>query len=72
MPTAVNTHPKIAYSIKEACETSSLGRTTLYRHIRNKCLRAIRVGGRTVIPADSLHALLGVPDPIIGEPGGSQ
>ena len=50
--------PKIAYSIKEACETSSLGRTTLYRHIRNKRLRAVRVGGRTVIPADSLRALL--------------
>lgn len=49
---------KIAYSIKEACEASSLGRTTLYSHISAKRLRAIRIGGRTVIPADSLRALI--------------
>lgn len=50
--------PKIAYSIKEACKASSLGRTTLYAHIAAKRLRAVRIGGRTVIPADSLHALI--------------
>ena len=50
--------PKIAYSIKEACRASSLGRTTLYAHIAAKRLRAVRIGGRTVIPADSLHAML--------------
>jgi excisionase family DNA binding protein len=50
--------PKIAYSIKEACRASSLGRTTLYAHISANRLRAIRIGGRTVIPAESLHALL--------------
>jgi excisionase family DNA binding protein len=50
--------PKIAYSIKEACRASSLGRTTLYAHIAANRLKAVRVGGRTVIPAESLHALL--------------
>lgn len=50
--------PKIAYSIKEAVQASSLGRTTLYSHIAAGRLRAIRVGGRRVIPADSLHALM--------------
>ena len=50
--------PKIAYSIKEACRASSLGRTTLYAHIAAKRLRAVRIGGRTVIPADSLRALI--------------
>ena len=50
--------PKIAYSIKEACRASSLGKTTLYAHISAKRLRAVRIGGRTVIPADSLHALI--------------
>lgn len=49
---------KIAYSIKEACEASSLGRTTLYAHIAANRLRAVRIGGRTVIPAESLHALI--------------
>ena len=49
---------KIAYSIKEACKATSLGRTTLYSHISAGRLLARRVGGRTVIPAASLHALL--------------
>lgn len=50
--------PKIAYSIKEAVQASSLGRTTIYSHIAAGRLRAIRVGGRRVIPADSLQALM--------------
>lgn len=50
--------PKIAYSIKEACRVSSLGRTTIYAHIAAGRLRANRIGGRTIIPADSLHALI--------------
>ena len=50
---------KIAYSIREACQASSLGRTTLCGQIAAGRLRAIRIGGRTVIPADSLHALVG-------------
>jgi excisionase family DNA binding protein len=49
---------KIAYSISEACAASSLGRTTLYGHIAAGRLRAVRIGGRTVIPAASLHALI--------------
>jgi excisionase family DNA binding protein len=50
--------PKIGYSIREACQASSLGRTTLYSHIAAGRLRAVRVGGRTIIPAEALHALI--------------
>ncbi len=50
--------PKLAYSIKEACAASSLGRTSVYAHIAAGRLRAKRIGGRTVIPADSLLALI--------------
>lgn len=50
--------PKIGYSIREACRASSLGRTTLYSHIAAGRLKANRVGGRTIIPAESLHALI--------------
>jgi len=50
--------PKLAYSIKEAVVASSLGRTTLYAHISSKRLRAVRIGGRVVIPAESLRALI--------------
>lgn len=58
MQTEKHDPPKIAYSIKEACKASSLGRTTIYSHIAAGRLRANRIGGRTIIPADSLHALL--------------
>ena len=51
--------PRLAYSIREACEASSLGRTTIYAHIKAGRLKAVRVGARTIIPAHSLHALLG-------------
>lgn len=50
--------PKLAYSIREACRASSLGRSTLYAHISAGRLRAVRIGGRTIIPAESLHALI--------------
>lgn len=50
--------PKLAYSVREACAVSSLGRTTVYAHIAARRLKAVRIGGRTVIPAESLHALL--------------
>lgn len=56
-PTKNNT-PKIGYSVREASRASSLGRTTLYNHISAGRLRAVRVGGRTIIPADALHALI--------------
>ena len=49
---------KLAYSIREACQASSLGRTTIYSLIGQGRLQAVRVGGRTVIPAESLRNLL--------------
>lgn len=58
MQTIKQEPPKIAYSIREACHVSSLGRTTIYNHIAAGRLRANRVGGRVVIPAESLLALI--------------
>lgn len=52
------TDTKLAYSIKQACQASSLSRSTLYGHIAAGRLRVVRVGGRTVIPADALRSLL--------------
>ena len=49
---------KLAYSIKEACLATSLSRSTVYAHILAGRLRAVRVGGRTLIPADALLALV--------------
>ena len=55
-----NVPEKLAYSVKEACAVSSLSRTTIYTHIAEGRLRAVKVGGRTVIPAESLRALIGL------------
>lgn len=58
MKTTTDNPPKIAYSIREACKASSLGRTTIYSHIAAGRLLARRIGGRTIIPAESLHAFI--------------
>lgn len=58
MQLASSAPPKIGYSIKEACQASSLGRTTIFSHIAAGRLRATRIGGRTIIPAEALHALI--------------
>lgn len=58
MNTDKNSIPKLSYSIREACHASSLGRSTIYNHIAAGRLRAVRIGGRTVIPSEALHALI--------------
>lgn len=50
--------PKLGFSIRECVVATSLSRTTIYSHIASVRLRATRIGGRTVIPADSLRALI--------------
>jgi excisionase family DNA binding protein len=49
---------KLAYSIREACAASSLSRTSIYAAISSGRLKAIRVNGRRLIPAENLHNLL--------------
>jgi len=49
---------KLAYSIKEACKATSLSRTTIYSHVAAGRLRVVRIGGRTIVPAESLRAFL--------------
>lgn len=48
----------LAYSIEEACRVSSLGRTNLYRFIREGKLDVRKLGGRTLVPAASLRRLI--------------
>jgi excisionase family DNA binding protein len=49
---------KLAYTVPEALYATGLGRTTLYALIAEKKLRSIKVGSRTLIPADSLRVFL--------------
>jgi excisionase family DNA binding protein len=48
----------LAYSVRDACRVSSLGRTRLYQLIAEGRLEVRKIGKRTLIPAASLHALI--------------
>ncbi|MBN9146234.1 excisionase family DNA binding protein [Novosphingobium sp. 1748] len=54
----MNHTPKVGYSIREAVQATSLSKSTIYSHIAAGRLRAVRVGGRTIIPASALTALI--------------
>jgi excisionase family DNA binding protein len=57
--TATNaTLEPLAYSVREACRLSSLGRTRLYQLIAEGRLEVRKIGKRTLIPASSLRALI--------------
>lgn len=58
MPSDNSYPPKLSYSIREACEATSIGRTSMFAHIAAGRLRVVRIGGRTIIPAEALHALI--------------
>jgi len=49
----------LAYSIKEACRVSSIGRTRIYALINEGRLKATKVGRRTLVNAESLRELVG-------------
>jgi excisionase family DNA binding protein len=55
---------RLAYSIAEACAVAGIRRTTLYKEIRSGDLRAVKIGGRTVILADDLRRWLNRRPPI--------
>jgi excisionase family DNA binding protein len=55
--TTPNSEP-LAYSIKDACRVSTLGRTRLYQLISEGKLEARKIGKRTLIPAASLRNLI--------------
>lgn len=58
MNTANDALEPLAYSIKEACRVSSLGRSRLYQLIGEGRLDVRKIGKRTLIPAASLRALI--------------
>lgn len=48
----------IATSVKEAAKAMSLGRTSIYALIKEGRLHTVKLGRRTLIRVDSIHALL--------------
>ncbi len=49
---------RLAYSVTEAKRLTSLGHTTIFGLISSGRLATFKVGRRTLIKADSLHALM--------------
>ena len=50
--------PKLAFTISEACHAIGIGRSKLYELIGQGRVETRKIGKRTLIPAESLHALL--------------
>ena len=57
-PSAPRTEPRLAYSIKDAAAALGLSRSTLYKLISDGELPAMRIGGRRLIAASDLQALI--------------
>jgi len=57
-PTRPDHGAKLAFTIREACSASGIGRTMLYAMIRSSRLEVRKAGRRTLIPAEALHRLL--------------
>ena len=53
-----NSPAKLAYSIADAVNTTSIGRSLLYEEIRDGKLKTFKVGSRTLIAAEDLKAWL--------------
>ena len=53
-----NYQPPLAFSVKEACRISSLGKTRVYELIRSQELAVTKIGRRTLIDAESLKRLI--------------
>lgn len=47
---------KLTYSLKEAAAALGVGKSTLYKALSDGALSAVKLGNRTLIPADSLRA----------------
>ena len=50
----------LAYGFNDAVAVSGISKNTLYRYAAAGKLRLLKVGGRTLVDAASLRALLGV------------
>lgn len=49
---------KLTYSIAETCQALGVKTTTVYDLIASGRLKKVKLGARSLVPADSLHALV--------------
>ena len=58
LPRELTSAPPLAHTIPDAVRISGIGRSKLYELIRSGALDARKLGGRTLIPAKALRALI--------------
>ena len=49
---------RLTYSIKQAADATSVGRSLLYEEIKAGKLRVFKLGSRTLIASEDLHSWL--------------
>jgi excisionase family DNA binding protein len=49
---------RLAYSVRETVRTTNLSYASIYRLIKAGKIRSVKIGGRRLIPASALDALL--------------
>lgn len=47
-----------AFTVDDFCDTFGPGRSTVYRFIRERKIRTVKIGGRRLIPAEEGRRLL--------------
>jgi excisionase family DNA binding protein len=55
----------VGFTIDDAARQLSVGRSTVYRLIRQGTIRIVKIGSRTIVPASEIDRLLALND---GEP----
>ncbi len=49
---------RLAYTPREACDALRIGRTKLYALLGSGHIKAVALGGKTLIPRDALEAFM--------------
>ncbi len=49
---------RLAFTVSEACQALRIGRTTFYQLLANGELKAVALGGKTLIPRDALESFM--------------
>ena len=50
--------PKLTYSIREVCESLQISRTTLWKLVRSRRLKTVRIGRRVLFSLKSIDDFL--------------
>ena len=58
LPREIAAMAPLAHTVPDAVRISGIGRSKLYELIRSGALDARKLGGRTLIPAEALRALI--------------